>query len=143
MKKYAFEILVALILCGSTIAAVASITLNASNVQVHSVGGAPVETCDKAAVVSALFDFQSSTIQYQLQFGTMSGSTFLPCSKTAPVTAVIDLTTGKWNTPDNALNGTLPIGALNAANNVTRTVRNGLENLSVNQNIVGGTQVSW
>lgn len=140
MKKI-FAVLSIVLLIAA--AALASITLSAGSVQTRTQGGVTQETDDTAAVTAAEFQFQAGIMLYRVELGQMNGSTFAPGPKAQSVQIAVNLATGAWRSQDGSLQGTLTAPQLLSANNVAKNLRNGLENLTINQNIAPGTQVSW
>lgn len=127
-----------------------SITLAAAKVFTESLGGTTTETDAHGAVTSINIDYVNNTITFQIEYGTVSGSTFTQGTE-GPDLVTVNLLSGAWTTSGrNMQSGTLSGAALTAVQGYVSTgssaFRNAAEGFLLGLgagNLAGGTQVNW
>jgi hypothetical protein len=121
-----------------------SVTLNASAVETHSIGGQVVETNSQGAVSFLSIDFNGNILTLNTVMGSLSGNNLTPGAHSSQDFSLsINLSSGAWTNNLTAATGTLAPTALSSLVSVLKGLRNNAENFLVNQGMIAGVQVPW
>lgn len=119
------------------------ISLPATQVETHSIGGNVVATTDAAAISNASIDFLGNVIVVTFSTGTPASNAFGTAKFAAKQFQItIDTSTGNWSSSAGT-SGTLTPTQLTTLATNQRTFKNGLEQLAIVIGLIAGSVTLW
>jgi hypothetical protein len=116
-------------------------SINLTNIEQYSIGANVVESNPQAAAISPQIDFNSSTIAWSIQSGQLTNGVFAAGGRSRSITVQINAMNGTWTA--EGLSGTISPAIQTQLHTMLTNLRNAMENFSVNNGIIAGTQVPW
>jgi hypothetical protein len=112
-----------------------------TNVEEYSAGAVVLESNSTAAAINPQIDFINGVISWTIQSGNMNGNNFIPGQRSTPISVIVNINTGNWIAGNDS--GVLSPTAQTNLKNVLLNMRNAMENFSITNNLVTGTQTPW